>query len=149
MSQTGSKTGFWGCLLAFSLVSQASCIGMNNDASDQPSHSNPVLLEQGQPWRLTTLAGQSVQVQPPITMSFSREGRINGYGGCNQYFGIFTASPDGTLTIGQVGATKKFCLEQMELEQRFFQALASVTRFTIDADQLRLSGPAGNLEFEQ
>ena len=149
MSQIISKTGFWGLFLAFSLVSQAGCVGMNNDTSDQPVTNNPALLEQGQPWRLAVFAGQPVQAQPPITMGFSREGRINGYGGCNRYFGIYTASPDGSLTIGQVGATKMFCLEQMELEQRFFQALAGVTRFTVDTNQLRLSGPDGDLEFEQ
>jgi len=135
-------------ILALVLLTQTSCIGMSDEPTASKSTS-PVALELGQPWRLESLAGERIQTEPPVTLQFSNEGRVSGHGGCNRYFGIFKAEPDGTLNIGQVGATKMFCPDSADLEQRYFAALSHVAGFSFDADRLHLSGENGELVFSK
>ena len=136
-----------GSIIALSLLSQTGCVGMGKESADKVANSDPATLGIGQPWRLTALAGESIQTSPEITLQFSREGRLSGNGGCNRYFGIFNVSPHGELTIGQIGATKMFCPDNMELETRYLKSLAGVTGFSVVADQLKLIGYDGALEF--
>ena len=133
-------------LLMLSLFSLTACLDMNDPISD-PGNTSPAALESGQPWRLLALADQPVPPNPPVTLSFSREGRISGNGGCNNYFGIFKADPTGQLTIGRVGSTKMLCPDGADTEDRFFESLESVTGFAVEGDRLRLFSYAGDLEF--
>lgn len=64
---------------------------------------------------------------------------MNGYSGCNNFFGQYTL-PAGSQTIsfGQVGATKMACEGKMELETRLFKALQRVGKYNVSIDILTL-----------
>ena len=75
-----------------------------------------------------------------ITAYFGLEGDLSGSGGCNQYVTSFTAS-DGSIEIGQVGATMRFCAEPagiMEQESEFLAALESAATYSIQANVLQM-----------
>ena len=129
------------------MLSLTACLDMNDLFSDN-SRTDPRALESGQPWRLIALSGQSSPGDSPITLSFSREGRVSGNGGCNNFFGIFNAKPNGELSIGRVSSTRKLCPDASELEARFFENLEGISGFVIEGRRLRLFGFAGNMEFE-
>jgi heat shock protein HslJ len=71
-------------------------------------------------------------------LGFEADGRVHGQGGCNRYLGSSTV--DGTqMAVGPLGATRMACAEAlMDQERRFFQALQSAERWTIDEDGLLL-----------
>jgi heat shock protein HslJ len=89
-------------------------------------------------WQVEDIGGMGVIDNSNVTLDFSEPGRIAGSAGCNNYTATLEAG-DG-LSIGPAAATRKMCPEAlMNQEQRFFQALASVTRYERDAtDALRL-----------
>lgn len=69
--------------------------------------------------------------EPEITLVFS-DGRIAGRSGCNRYFaGVVHGDLPGDFTVGQIGATKMACAEEvMRLEQHYLANLAGATKFT-------------------
>lgn len=118
----------------------------NTTQQETVNISHPLALEQGE-WQLVSIDGQSVGSPVTLTILFTREGRVNGNGGCNRFFGIYSAQNDGQLTIGQVGSTRKFCPELAALERQYFTSLSNVSRFVVDDDRLQLFSSAGDLEF--
>jgi heat shock protein HslJ len=64
-------------------------------------------------------------VQPAITLSIARGGKLSGFAACNRYFGRLSASP---LSIASLGTTRKMCHDAaaMKLEQTYLAALAQV-----------------------
>lgn len=66
------------------------------------------------------------------------KGNIQGVGSCNHIIGgEFTVGDKGSLTVGQLGATRMACPE-LDLEIKFFAALRSTTHYEIDGDVLML-----------
>jgi heat shock protein HslJ len=49
--------------------------------------------------------------------------RIYGFTGCNNFFGNYELNADGSMHLSGIGATKKFCLETMDIENAFLDAL--------------------------
>jgi heat shock protein HslJ len=80
---------------------------------------------------------EAAPAEPEITVVFS-DGRIGGRSGCNRYFaGVVDGDLPGDLAIGQIGATKMACADDvMRLEQRYLATLAGVTRFGFVAGRL-------------
>ncbi len=75
-----------------------------------------------------------------ISAYFGLEGDLSGSAGCNQYITSFTAS-DGSIEIGQVGSTMRFCAEPagiMEQESEFLAALESAATYSIQANMLQM-----------
>jgi putative lipoprotein len=103
-------------------------------------------------WRLTSLGGeayshQSKNREPHIKFSQADE-RLSGFTGCNEFTSSY--SLDGnTLALGEVAATQKACIEGMDIEQPYLQALRKVNRYRISGNRLQLIGADGPvLEFE-
>jgi heat shock protein HslJ/membrane-bound inhibitor of C-type lysozyme len=95
-------------------------------------------------WQIEDIDNGGVIDWSHITMQLSREGRIAGSTGCNQYFGSANAG-DGTFEVDGVGSTRKACVPAiMQQEQRFLQALQDLRRYEIDGDLVRLFDDAGN-----
>ncbi len=68
------------------------------------------------------------------------DGQVTGNAGCNDYFASYQASGN-SITIGQPGATSRFCAEPegvMDQEQAFLAALQSAATFRISGDRLEL-----------
>jgi putative lipoprotein len=108
-------------------------------AADEPTA--PGLA--GTTWRAETIMGRPVIDPAASTITFEADGRVSGRGGCNRYFGTSTIAGD-QLSFGAMGATKMACAPAlMDQETRFFQALGSAARWTIDRDGLLLIYSAG------
>jgi heat shock protein HslJ len=75
-----------------------------------------------------------------ISANFSVEGDMAGSAGCNQYFASFTAN-NGSIEIGQIGSTLRFCEEPagvMEQESEYLAALASAVTYSIQGNMLQM-----------
>ena len=104
----------------------------------------------GATWTLVSLGGQPLaQGTRPPTAVF--EGiRLSGFGGCNRYTGQVEEKTPGTIAIGPLAVTKMACPSPaMEVEDRYFAALAQVTQYRVAGSRLVLSGPSGELVFER
>lgn len=96
-------------------------------------------------WKLETLKiqGQSyAQADQPPTMTFTEEGRITGFAGCNRYFGSYTI--DGrTIACHGIGTTKMFCDDTMGLEDNFLKVISLPMRALFSNGKLILNADQG------
>jgi heat shock protein HslJ len=93
----------------------------------------------GTSWRVESIAGESA---PGPTIEFAQD-RISGTGGCNRFFGGYTAD-DGRLTITGVGATRMACEQAvMQRESAFFSVLNAAQSYTRAADRLTITSADG------
>ena len=100
-------------------------------------------------WTLKTMNGKDYSsFNPPATLTFSQdESRVSGHAGCNRFFGGYVLTDDN-LSVGQLGATKMFCEDKMELEDNYLKALEHVKRYRIKGNSLQLlDGGTVILEF--
>ena len=99
-------------------------------------------------WQLTHMRGSKVTYNgsDPVTMQFNPEsGTVNGFAGCNRYFGNYTSkiadTPEsgtqGEITFNGVGATKMMCPEpEMRIEDKFLPLIEKSTRYSLSAYSL-------------
>jgi heat shock protein HslJ len=87
----------------------------------------------------------SVQVSAgaELFVRFGGEGKLEGHGGCNRFFGSYEFAVE-RIAIGPLGATRMACPEPvMEREVRFLQALDDAKRFVRDRIDLVLTDEEG------
>jgi heat shock protein HslJ len=113
--------------------------GSGCTAADQPDQPRLTATT----WRAETIMGRPVIDSSASTISFEADGRVHGRGGCNRYFG--TAAVDGErISFGALGSTKMACAPAlMDQEARFFQALETAERWSLDEHGLLLIHSAG------
>lgn len=98
----------------------------------------------GSEWRPTQVGEQQLGEDAGIFLKFAADGRVNGHGGCNGFFGSYELT-DKTLTFSRMGVTQMACPEEiMGREQAFFAALGKVKSFVRDGTVLVLSDDSGN-----
>jgi heat shock protein HslJ len=99
-------------------------------------------------WQLVRLGNTPVmtdsQRQQPYLTFDSKSLRVAGSGGCNRLTGSYKRSGD-QLTFGQIASTRMACVQGMETENAFLQALQHVSTWKIAGNQLELSDTDGNL----
>lgn len=92
-------------------------------------------------WKLVEMGGLPVTLgtgERELHLVMSGDGnRVHGFSGCNRFTGSYELSDD-RLRLGQLASSRMACVEGMEQEQRFLDALASSVRFTISGDGLAL-----------
>ncbi len=64
-------------------------------------------------------------------------GRATGTGGCNQFTGTFETDKS-LIKLGPLGTTMMMCADGMEIEDQFFRALNTATRYLVHGDILTL-----------
>ncbi len=99
-------------------------------------------------WKLVGLEDRAIQLAPnqrePHLILQAASGRLIGSGGCNRMMGSYTL--DGrALSFGQVAATRMACIEAMEQEAAFFQALDQVREWRVSGDALELLDQRGSV----
>jgi len=115
----------------------------------QSSPARPTLT--GKKWVLQSIGGEAISVaenQPTPFIQFVPQGEANiasGNAGCNSFNGTYEIG-SGELSFGNLASTMMAC-PQMELEDRFHQALGQVNRFAIGSDRLILY--SSNVEVAQ
>lgn len=106
----------------------------------------------GTSWRVLSYnngkqAVVSVLTGTTLTMAFSKDGRVSGSAGCNQYTATY-AHTGQKLTIGPAAATRKLCTQPdrvMEQESQFLKALETVATARFEGDRLELRTASGAL----
>lgn len=94
---------------------------------------DPAALLRGAEWVVEDLAGRSVVDRSRATLAFDADGRISGRGSCNRYTASYALTGEG-LTIAKPAATMMACAPALMRQERlFFDLLAQVRRFSIDA----------------
>jgi heat shock protein HslJ len=97
----------------------------------------------GTTWRAETIMGRPVIDSSVPTITFEADGRVHGQGGCNRYFGAAMVAGE-QVSFGPVGSTRMACAPAlMEQEARFFRALKSAERWSLDEHGLLLINSTG------
>ena len=110
--------------------------------------TNDIIIEDlmGKEWKLEYLKTPGVQFLPdekvPV-LRFGEDGKIGGYGGCNNYFGGYTIA-GRTIKAGELGSTKMYCEESMELESTYLKVLSMELRALFSDKKLILTADGGN-----
>jgi len=129
-------------LISFFLSLQVMANNNNSDEankSDENASSSAELLNTY--WRLTEIDGVPVvtkQEQREMKLTLRvEENKVNGFGGCNSFFGTYTHDVHA-LKFGPLAATRKFCADRMDQESQFFKLLSETTSYTINGQELHL-----------
>jgi len=94
---------------------------------------DPATLLQGAEWVVEDLRGAGIVDRSRVTLAFAADGRVSGHGSCNRYTASYKLTGEG-LTISKAASTRMACAPALMRQERlFFDLLAQVRRFTIDA----------------
>ncbi|HJQ90528.1 MAG TPA: META domain-containing protein [Acidimicrobiia bacterium] len=131
-------------LVAILAIALTACADPGEEGASDPT-ANAWVLETG------TLDGADIPIVDgfPITLIFDQpEGTAGGKSACNQWFGGYTLSGN-ELTFTDVGGTMMACVDEgvMETEAAFLDAMSQVELFTMEGDELNLTGEAVDLLF--
>jgi heat shock protein HslJ len=131
-------------LAAAVLAAGMACAAQPLGAASAPA--GPAAIE-GPTWRLTDLRGTDAAALPSgarsVTARF-QDGRIDGFSGCNRYFGSY-AFRQGRLVIGPLAGSMMACdPASMALETAVHRALAGTFRPVRTDDRLRLLSDHGD-----
>lgn len=101
--------------------------------------AEPLQLERERTYRVEWIGERPLVDNSHLTLTLDAEGRAQGSGGCNRWFGPYQLQ-DRQLSFGPLGSTRKLCPPAlMEQEARFLQALDQVQRWDFSPqNQLRL-----------
>ena len=98
-------------------------------------------------WEADDIGGQPVLSGDPPTLRFTDDkGQVNGYAGCNRFFG--TATIDGDrLSFSPLGVTQMACGERRDAqERRYLQALEQTHSYTFGGTTLSLHDETGGTQ---
>lgn len=104
----------------------------------------PIDVLTGSEWELSKINGNTAAVadygrELPYVI-FSKDSKISGSGGCNQFSGSYNLNEENGVNISQIISTKMAC--NGDGERVFFTALDNVNMAKIDKHQLvLLNGP--------
>jgi heat shock protein HslJ len=98
---------------------------------------------EGRAWTLVELRGEGITPLADLPLPSLRfaDGQMTGFTGCNEMFGAYDSEGSG-LHFGPIGATRRACPDETELELRFLQALESTTGYAITPGGLELGDGA-------
>lgn len=98
-------------------------------------------------WRLATLGDQAVELaedrRPDFTLD-AKENRISGFTGCNRMSGEYVLS-GSELKFDRMISTKMACVETMELERDFLNAMQATAGWRMAEGRLELLDAGGAL----
>jgi len=112
----------------------------------------PVALTRN--WIVTTFGVQDgTAVTYPtaqISLTFSQDGTLSGYGGCNNYNAPFTLTgqtlPKGSgITVGPLVSTKRICAMYSEQENSYLQILQNAVAYVVYGNKLTITDKTGNV----
>ena len=98
-------------------------------------------------WKLVRLGAAPVTVgerqrEPHMNLQPGAK-RVVGSGGCNRFTGGYTLEGDA-LKLAQIAGTMMACVEGMEQEQSFYDALGRVVQWRITGEHLEVFDGAGD-----
>lgn len=96
----------------------------------------------GTHWLLAGMGGRDLDMERPITLSFT-EGQAGGNAGCNDYGATYSTGDDGTITFHELHNTDMACETGMDLEATYLNALGRATNYQLSEHRLELLDAAG------
>jgi heat shock protein HslJ len=97
----------------------------------------------GNEWRPVEVGEIEVPADAGLLVRFGDDGKLEGYGGCNRFFGAYKFGSD-RIKIGSMGSTMMECQEPiMAREKGLLQALERASRFASRGADLVLYDDAG------
>ncbi|HMT20983.1 MAG TPA: META domain-containing protein, partial [Promineifilum sp.] len=91
-------------------------------------------------YALDSLNGAPIVTGSNVTITFNDDGTLNGFGGCNNYSGRYTAN-NGQITVSEITQTNIFCADPpgvTEQEGAYINALRAAASFEIPGMSLQL-----------
>lgn len=89
-------------------------------------------------WIPKEISGEAVPENTPARIVLGADGTAQGNGGCNGFTGTYRLEGE-SIAIGPLAATRRACLQPfMDLETRFFAALAAARAARIEDEGLVL-----------
>lgn len=120
---------------------------------DTADMNPPAAILAGSQWRLASYGDPNNQIPvtsaSDITLAFTTETQVEGFGGCNGYSGQYQTA-DTSITFSSVVHTLVACSDSavMEQEQAYFDALNSATQYQGYYDRLFITyGDGQELRF--
>ena len=115
-------------------------------STHKPVVVTPDML-QGQIWVMSSLNGDAPVGGKRVTMEFtqgsSSQGKVNGKGPCNSYFGGYQVE-GGAMSFGRIGSTMMACREPvMQQEMVLHTTLQKMDQMLLDGRKLMLKESAG------
>ncbi len=96
-------------------------------------------------WKLIELFGNQVVLRenaPEPRITFNAENKFSGNAGCNRIAGSYQIrEKSDSIRFSQVVATKMMCINGMETENKFLQALDETRTYIIQNDTLIFYAP--------
>lgn len=98
----------------------------------------------GPAWKLVAVETQSPPAAEapgatPATLVVTREGKVSGHSGCNNYFGQAQLDDQRAFATGPLNTTRKLCEPPvMKAEGFFLERMQAVVRYVVTANELRL-----------
>lgn len=82
-------------------------------------------------------------------LSLDEAQKINGFAGCNRFFGSYELS-ESKIQFSGIGSTKMFCQDKSATEDKYLKALSEVQSFRSGSGKLfLLAGEKTVLEFKK
>ncbi len=96
-------------------------------------------------WRLDKLEGSPVAPTFEATLEFPDTGSFSGLAGCNQYYGTYEATREGTFRpVGDIGHTLVGCdQDTMNVESKFVEAFRRTTTIRVHDGRLEMEDSHG------
>lgn len=88
-------------------------------------------------YKISKVTGTELGMIEPTLIADTASQRISGYAGCNTYNASYTLTA-ANLTFTNLALTRMACIQGMEEERKFTQALEKVNRHTLDKGKLTL-----------
>jgi heat shock protein HslJ len=100
----------------------------------------------GTDWQLIWLDGAEVLGDTPLTLTFNKDGSVQGSGGCNQFSSQYALNGD-TLTFEGIRSTRRACAadDLNAQEQAYFAVLEAAANYTISGDHLMVIAQDGRM----
>ncbi|WP_204344317.1 META domain-containing protein [Psychroserpens algicola] len=112
----------------------------NNTSTDAESKVEtskvPISIE-NTTWKLVTLMGQDVSHKNAYII-FSKDQKVSGHGGCNNFSGTYSITANSKLSISQVANTLRAC-EHMDVENTFMSVLEKIDNYSLKDKTLSLN----------
>lgn len=127
--------------LVFAAITLYSCgPTKTNDTMENNATTNTITSSR---WVLETLDGKKVNpFQNGNEIGFTlnaEENRINGYSGCNNFFGTYKLEEGSRIKFSGLGATEMACMDVAVNESEFFKVFNLADNYRITGDRLELN----------
>lgn len=123
------------------VVCLTGCYPPGTTSPDEKSSPTPLT---GTRWRLVEVNGHQIDAgmdpgRPPyLLLPGETDSLVQGFGGCNGFFGTYKAGPADRLRFSGMGSTMMACEGKMEVEKAFLSALERTDSYAITGDTLSL-----------